>query len=111
MVALLLAPISVKLTVVICVISIKIVVMFNNCSSTATVEVEISCPSCRGHPRNISVVGVVGRGSQDRKCEALGLCFKEVVRISSFFCDIVTDLKVMELFLPLWWAAILNGEE
>ena len=49
--------------------------------------------------------------SQDRKCEALGLCFKEIVRISSFFCDIVTDLEVMGLLLGLWCAAIVNGEE
>ena len=80
--------------------------MFNK-----TVEVEISRPSCRGHPRTISVVSVVVRGSQDRKCEALGLCFKEIVSISSFFCDNVTDLEVMGLLLGLWCAAFVNGEE
>jgi hypothetical protein len=85
--------------------------MFNNFNSNATLEVELSQPSWRGQPRNISWLGVVGRGSQDRKCEALGLCFKEIVRISSIFCDIFNDLKDMRLFLGLWWAAIVNGEE
>jgi hypothetical protein len=56
-------PVEVELgcdNIVKCVILIKIDVMFNNFTSNATLEVELSRPSRRGYLRNISWAGVVG---------------------------------------------------